>query len=605
MAPACLRYRRSRSGRALVWCVRGVVHAFVLCLLTWPGVARSQAAQKNELPVAPTPPLVLPELPEVPSSSFGKPSATAKEELEEHLKRVRSADAVVRERAIREVLEAKQDWVPAIYHRVNQLADDADADAMKETLRKIRNQGRDAAREDMQREGEKGKLETPDYLAMVAEYSAPDDESWQALISVLAMSRMLVAVGNVEAARVLIQIYVRFGEFLRVDTQKQLAELGDRAAPALIEARKHPAAKIGQWAERQLDQMGKAIASELVQTTDQQALADILRAYGRIQDPDAARIIVSFANSERAQVRLAARQSVRLLGEVGNWQLRETYQDIVGKTPPRDWPWKRTAQELFYQFDRLRLAQVHEYFEAGMAAQKKGDYDAARQAFDKVLAHNPMFDRRDEMVDGYVAYASQADEKHLTQALLALRRAERINGEPKRQAKLESLRLTLEAEALLGQNLADQSLFRKALELDPENQRARQGIAMIERGERIRRPEYSRYYGAGAIGIVGIAGILLILLWRPKTVNEPAPVNELAPVIAPNPEPVPESVPDAVPAPGPDPVPEPVNEPAPAPVPTPEVKPVAEATRVSEPAVEPTSTAPNTARGEDDAESTA
>jgi len=511
---------------------------------------------------------VLPDLPEVPSSSFGKPPPGAMEELDEQLKRVRSADPVLRERAVREVLEAKQEWVTAIYHRVNQLADDADADAMKETLRKIRNQGRDAARDDMQREGEKGKVETPDYLAMVAEYAAPTDESWQALMSVLAMSRMLVAVGNVEAARVLIQIYVRFGEFLRVDMQKQLAELGDRAAPALIEAKKHPAAKISQWAERQLDQMGKAIASELVQTTDQQALADILRAYGRIQDPDAARIIVSFANSERAQVRLAARQSVRLLGEVGNWQLRETYQDIVGKTPPRDWPWKRTAQELFYQFDRLRLAQVHEYFEAGIAAQKKGDYEAAQQAFDKVLSHNPMFDRRDEMVDGYVAYASQADDKHLDAALLALRRAERINNDPKRQNKLESLRLTLEAEALLARSLADQSLLRRALELDPDNQRARQGIAMIERGERTRRPEYSRYYGAGAIGIVGLAGILLILLWRPK--NKPVPERQPAPAPAP--------AADAEAAPVPEAEAAPVAEAEAAPVP--EAVPVAEAEAV-------------------------
>jgi len=533
------------------------------------------------------------------------------EELDEQLKRVRSADPVLRERAVREVLEAKQEWVTAIYHRVNQLADDADADAMKEALRKIRNQGRDAARDDMRREGEKGKVETPDYLAMVAEYAAPNDESWQALVSVLAMSRMLVAVGNVEAARALVQIYVRFGEFLRVDIQKQLSELGDRAAPALIEAKKHPAAKISQWAERQLDQMGKAIASELVQTTDQQALADILRAYGRIQDPDAARIIVSFANSERAQVRLAARQSVRLLGEVGNWQLRETYQDIVGKTPPRDWPWKRTAQELFYQFDRLRLAQVHEFFEAGMAAQKKGDYDAARQAFDKVLSHNPMFDRRDEMVDGYLAYASQADDKHLDTALLSVQRAERINSDPKRQAKLESLRLTLEAEALLTRSLADQSLLRRALELDPDNQRARQGIAMIERGERVPRPEYSRYYGAGAIGIVGLAGILLILLWRPKTpAPVPAPVPEAVAVAAaesvqeagavavpvaeavavPAPETVPVNVPEAAPVPVPDadaaavPVPEAVPEPAPSlgepasePEPVPAAAPVPEA----------------------------
>lgn len=479
--------------------------------------SRSSLAQESTAaPAPPSAPIVLPELPEVPNSSFGRPTEEAMQELKDHLKRVRSADPVIRERAVREILEAKPSWVPAIYHHLNHIADDADSGAMKETLRKIRDKARDAVREKMRRAGEKGKVVTPDYLQMVAEYAEPKSESWQALITVLAMSRMLVAVGTVEAARALIQIYVRFGEFLRVDTQLQLAEMGDRAAPALIEARKHPAQKIGRWADRQLDQMGKAIASELVQTEDQQALADILRAYGRIQDPDAARIIISFANSERAQIRLAARQGVRLMGEVGHWQLRETYQNIVGKTPPRDWSWKRTARELFHEFDRLRLAQVHEHFEKGMAAQKKGDLATMRDSFDKVLANNPMFDHRDEMVDGYVTFAEQAGEDKLDEALLAARRAERINSDPKREAKLESLRLTLEGEQLLARGIADQSLFRRAVEKDPQNQRARQGIAAIERGERVHGPEYSRYYGAGAIGVVALAAILLILLWRPK-----------------------------------------------------------------------------------------
>jgi len=133
-----------------------------------------------------------------------------------------------------------------------------------------------------------------------------------------------------------------------------------------------------------------------------------------------------------------------------------------------------------------------------------------------VLANNPMFDKRDEMVDGYVAYATQLSEDRLQDAVVALRRAERINSNPKRQPALESLRLTLEGEQWLERGVADQSLFRKALELDPSNQRARQDIALIERGERQQQPEHSRYYGAGAIGAVALLAILLIVLWRPK-----------------------------------------------------------------------------------------
>ncbi len=501
---------RSLPARATV----GALLLLVVCfLVSLSPPSRAETATKASTPSAPE---VLPELPEVPDSRFGRPDEDAVAELKEHLQRVRSPDAVVRERAVREVLEAKPSWVPAIYHRLNQLADHANREGMKEKLRKIRNRARDAVREKMRRAGEHGKVVTPDYLQMVAEYAAPDDEDWQALVSVLAMSRMLVAVGNVQATRALIQIYVRFGEFLRVDTQLQLDELGEKAAAALIEARKHPAAKIAHWANRQLDQMGKAIPSELVQTEDQQVLADVLRAYGRIQDPDAARIIISFANSERAQIRLAARQGVRMMGEIGNWQLRDTYQNIVGKNPPRDWSWKRVAQELFHEFDRLRLAHVQRLFKEGMAAQKKGDWEAMRKAFDRALANNPMLDRRDEMVDGYVTYARRVADEKLEDAILAARRAERINSDPKKQAALESLRLTLEGEQLLARGLADQLLFRRALELDSTNQRAREEIAMIERGERIKQPEYSRYYGAAAIGGVALLAILLIVFFRPK-----------------------------------------------------------------------------------------
>jgi hypothetical protein len=138
----------------------------------------------------------------------------------------------------------------------------------------------------------------------------PNNRAWQDLVRVVAMSRMLCHAGGIQAARVLIGVYVRFGEFLRVDTQLQLEKMGGSAVAALIEARHHRAEKIAHWAERQLDGLGKAIPGEAVNTTDYQVLADVLRAYGRVRDPDAARIVISFANSERTQVREAARQAI-------------------------------------------------------------------------------------------------------------------------------------------------------------------------------------------------------------------------------------------------------------------------------------------------------
>jgi len=56
--------------------------------------------------------------------------------------------------------------------------------------------------------------------------------------------------GDWQAVRGLIDIYVRFGEFLRVDTQLSLEKMGEGAIAALIEAERHPAPKIAHWAAR-------------------------------------------------------------------------------------------------------------------------------------------------------------------------------------------------------------------------------------------------------------------------------------------------------------------------------------------------------------------
>ena len=96
--------------------------------------------------------------------------------------------------------------------------------------------------------------------------------------------------------------------------------------------------------------------------------------------------MVSFAGTERSQVRDAARQAIALMGETANWQLRDAYENVVGKRPQRDWSWERTARELFGELDRLRSSEVSDLFEAGLKAQSDGDLERMRSAFDQVLA---------------------------------------------------------------------------------------------------------------------------------------------------------------------------------------------------------------------------
>jgi tetratricopeptide (TPR) repeat protein len=474
----------------------------------------------------------LPELPTPPSVELGRPDAAALAELDALLGRIVAEDAQDREAAVRELLEAEPKLVSAIRFRLGAVADSADKEAMKRLLLKTRRELLDKKDDE---ESEKPAAGV-DYLGRLAAHAEPKSEAWRSLVTVLSLSRMLESIGSVEAVRGLVDVYARFGEFLRITTQNSLTRLGEKAVPALIEAERHPAEKIAKWAARQLDMLGKGIPSEAVQTQDQAVLADVLRAYGRTRNPDSVRIVVSFANSERAQVREASRQAVALLGEVGSWQLRDTYENVVGKKPPRDWAWERTARELFAEFDRLRFAQVGKFFEDGQAARAKGDFKAMRESFDKLLAYDPNFEARTELAAGYVAYAKATQDQSRNDAIAALRRAERLDPTLN---DATSLRLTLEAEALEEKGITDSTLLERALESDSQNPRAKSALARFERGEP-KRSENARFVAAGSILAAALAAIAFIFLRRPAPVPEPAP----APAPEPNkPEPI-ESEPD-------------------------------------------------------------
>jgi tetratricopeptide (TPR) repeat protein len=482
----------------------------------------------------------LPELPTPPSIEPSRPGATELAEVDALLGRVISADDTDREAAVRELLEAEPKHVSAARFRISSIADSADKEAMKRLLLKTR---RDLLDEKADEDESKPSAGV-DYLGRLTQKAEPKSEAWRQLVSVLALSRMLESIGNVEAVRGLIEVYARYGEFLRITTQNALTRLGDKAVPALIEAQRHPAEKIAKWAVRQLDMLGKGVPSETVQTEDPAVLADVLRAYGRTRNPDAVRIVASFANSERAQVREAARQAVALMGEVGSWQLRDTYENVVGKKPPRDWSWERIARELFAEFDRLRFAQVGKLFEDGQAARAKGDLQGMRGFYDKLLAHDPSFEGRQELAQGYLEYAKSVADKSRPDAITALRRAERLDPTLKTAA---GLRLTLAAEALEERGIVDSTLLERALENDPQNARAKAAFARFERGEP-KRSENARLVAAGSLlGVAGLA-IAFILLRKPKA---PAPK---APEPAPEP---PEPAPKA-----PEPAPEPPDAPA-------------------------------------------
>jgi hypothetical protein len=143
-----------------------------------------------------------------------------------------------------------------------------------------------------------------------------------------------------------------------------------------------------------------------------------------------------------------------------------------------------------------------------------------REAYDDVLARAPFFERAGEMVDGYLRYADKLAAERPDDAILVLRRAERLSRSAPNHPQVESKLLTLEAERLSTKAIADKNLLSRALELDPRNARARDMQA------RLALPQSSsdhklRYSIAGGIAALGLLGVLFVLL-RPRGKRETA-----------------------------------------------------------------------------------
>lgn len=459
--------------------------------------------------------LPLPELPKAPSSVLREPTREEVDRLTAFVQRLTSEESGVRENALSELPEVTPEWLPAVNRSLHQLADRGSHKDLKQLLTQVRSQAREAALREMKASRQRGQPKTPDYLQMLHQFARPTSDAWKATVTIVALSRMLVQVGSLPAARSLINVYARFGDFLRVDTQLQLDKLGDVAVAALIEAERHPSQKISDWAKRQLDLRHRALPSDAVSGADETALPEILRAYGRTKNPDAARIVVSFTNSERAQLRTAARQAIGLMGTTALWQLRDTYEDVVGRQAPRDWSWERMARELFREFDRLRLARVHQLFREGLAFRAAGDLPGMQQIFDQVLARNPHFEGSEQMAEGYLAFAEAAKPNQAETALLAAERAERLASAPELKKRATSMRLALTAHSLMKAGVRDATLLERALEINPENtwaQSLKQQFAGTDSGDASRKV---RYVGAIAIALTAFAAISVILLRRP------------------------------------------------------------------------------------------
>jgi hypothetical protein len=482
--------------------------------------ARTEPSQRDtDAPTKPPPDAELPALPTLAPIKLAEPTPEASKELESLLERLVSAKPDVRERAREALAQPSPALVPALHAKIQDLRGSLD----RERAPKLLEAARKAARDDRKKAKKKGtasELEDDDWLLFLHASPATDDPAWRELVQLLGCVRLLGAIGTTEAVRELLHLRANFGEMLRLDLSRQITKLGDRAVAALHEAKRHDAVIVQRFAALELDKLGRVTPGEAVAVRDPDALADVLRAFGRNRDVDAVGVLLSFANHDRKKVREAAREALSGIGDAARWQLRDAWQDLSGEKAERGVPWDVLAKRIFWAYDQSRLAELERLADEGFDAAKSNDHTRAVGVFDRVLARDPLFERRRAMSASYVAVARATPIERGEERLAMLRKARRLDPESKDGPKLDADIAYVEAKLLIADGRPDRYLLERAVELDPEHAEARSLLAGFEEKALVQREASKKGLAAAAVAGATVLMLAIIALWgrwrRPK-----------------------------------------------------------------------------------------
>ncbi|MGH7440006.1 MAG: hypothetical protein ACRENE_30315, partial [Polyangiaceae bacterium] len=325
-----------------------------------------------------------------------------------------------------------------------------------------------------------------------------------------SMLRALAHAGTTDATRQLVAAVPDLAGAFRPEIGRLLRGLGDRAVPALIESRREPRPEVRSWGVALMSAIVKHAPGDALHVSDDRLLADMVRAYGKVSDMEALPEILSLANSDRIQVRAAARESVRAYGQDAVWRLREAYAVLLGGAAPEGTPAAELARTLFEAYDRFRLRDLYAEVDRGLALENAGKAAEAAAVFDDVLAREPLLDRRREMVRAYADLAAGRAAADPTAARASLRKALRLDESGPTAAHLRSELRRLEGEAQLAQGIQDTSPFEEAVASEPGNRAARADLDRLRAAPAPSRARDWRLYAAAAVLAVAVAGVTLL-----------------------------------------------------------------------------------------------
>lgn len=319
----------------------------------------------------------------------------------------------------------------------------------------------------------------------------------------IALATALGAIETPDSGRALVAFGLAHNRIFRLASIRIAKnQLKLYVVPALIEIRR-PTEDQRLFIRQMREAVRCVTPGQSVQTRDNALLAEILRAWGSVRQQDAMVVIASYVNSDRVQVREAARWAIAQFGRDALNTLRNVYETFVGEDPNPLWGWERVSRELYAAYDRRKSDEVRVALDAGLSAAREGRNDEMLQRFEWVLARHPLFERRTEMVEPLVRYAQQLERTDVARAAVLYRMALRVDPEGARASSIRASILFLEAERALARGVADPELYRAAVNADPNHSRARAQFEAVAQVEVLRSRRRRR--AIGAVGLLAVA----------------------------------------------------------------------------------------------------
>jgi hypothetical protein len=325
-----------------------------------------------------------------------------------------------------------------------------------------------------------GGKEKADALAGLMASTASDRGTANAR-GIAAMLRVLADLDTLAGYKVLVDFSPRHAGVFRREIGRLLVAAGLPAMPALVYGRGSKNPEIHLFCVEWIRDMGEPLLGEQIKLRNPRRLAQLLEAYASVNDLDAIDVTLSLANHESVFVRNAARKCIEVYGVNAKWSVRREYENTLGRTPPDSADAGAMFAELCRIWDKKRLSGADEVFARALDHRAAGRLAEMDRDFRLVLRDAPLFARRGEMAEGFLAYAASLESAgRAAEARAEILVARRVSPEGSPGWRKAEARLKwLVAEQMRAAGAASPDLYRQVLALDPGSDDAASRLALL------------------------------------------------------------------------------------------------------------------------------